>query len=73
MGRPEEDFVPRDPLTPDERDPETPTADAFEQASVVRPDDGDEEIEVHRGLEVADWDAIEQAQVVGPDDEDDYR
>jgi hypothetical protein len=71
MGQPEEEFVLHDPLTPDERDLETPDADALEQTRAVSP--VEEEAEVHRGMEVSDWDAIEQAQVVSIDDEDDYR
>ncbi|HEX6969429.1 MAG TPA: hypothetical protein VF174_11560 [Micromonosporaceae bacterium] len=71
MGQPEEEFVPREPLSLNERDPEASEPDAFEQAIVVGPTE--EEVEVHRGMEVSDWDAIEQAQVVNIDDEDDYR
>lgn len=70
MGQPDEDFAPSDHLTPDERDPEAPPADAVEQATVAGPVDGD--TEPHRGLEVADWDAVEQSRVVATD-EDDYR
>lgn len=70
MGQPDEEFTPTDHLTPDERDPEAPAADAVEQAMVVDPGDG--ETEPHRGLEVGDWDAMEQARVVATD-EDDYR
>ncbi|HEX5543718.1 MAG TPA: hypothetical protein VFX60_19545 [Micromonospora sp.] len=71
MGQPEEDFVPTAPLSPEERDPEAPTVDVVEQATVADPNR--DEAEMHRGLEVADWDAIEQSQMVGPADEDDYR
>jgi hypothetical protein len=70
MGQPDEEFAPGDHLTPDERDPEAPPADAVEQATVAGPVDGD--TEPHRGLEVADWDAVEQSRVVAVD-EDDYR
>lgn len=70
MGQPDEDFAPSDHLTPDERDPEAPPADAVEQAMAVDP--ADVETEPHRGLEVGDWDAVEQARVVATD-EDDYR
>jgi hypothetical protein len=69
MAQPEEDVIFTDDLTPEERDPEAPAADAVEQATVADPTDGTEE--VHRGLEVDDWDAVEQARVVGFDD--DYR
>lgn len=72
MGDPEEEFVPRDPLTPDERDLEASAADAYEQALVVGPTE-EVEAEVSRGMEVSDWDAIEQAQVINLDDEDEYR
>lgn len=70
MAQPDEEFAPGDHLTPDERDPEAPPADAVEQAMVAGPVDGD--IELHRGLEVADWDAVEQSRIVAVD-EDDYR
>jgi hypothetical protein len=70
MGQPDEDFAPSDHLTPEERDPEAPAADAVEQATVADP--AEAEPEVQRGLEVDDWDAMEQARVVGPNDED-YR
>ena len=70
MGQPDEDFAPSDHLAPEERDLEAEPADAMEQAMVVRPDDGD--IEVQRGMEVDDWDAMEQARIVTAD-EDDYR
>ncbi|WP_213454781.1 hypothetical protein [Rhizomonospora bruguierae] len=69
MAQPEEDVILTDHLSPDERDPEAPAADAVEQATVADPADGTEE--VHRGLEVDDWDAVEQARVVSF--EDDYR
>ncbi|TDB90970.1 hypothetical protein E1091_13965 [Micromonospora fluostatini] len=70
MAQPDEDFAPSDHLTPDERDPEAPAADAVEQATSTDPADADSE--PHRGLEVGDWDAVEQARVVAGD-EDDYR
>ncbi|MGC4808006.1 hypothetical protein [Micromonospora sp. DT233] len=70
MGQPDEDFAPSDNLGAEERDPETPSADAVEQATSTDPADG--EAEPSRGLEVDDWDAMEQARVVAPD-EDDYR
>lgn len=70
MGQVEEEFVPHERLTPDERNLETPDADAVEQTRTVSP--AEEEAEVHRGMEVSDWDAIEQAQVISID-EDDYR
>jgi hypothetical protein len=65
----DEDRIPDDHLEPEERDPEAPTADAVEQATLAHSagDDG----EVHRGLEVNEYDAIEQAHVVEIDD--DYR
>jgi hypothetical protein len=69
MSQPGEDFEPSDHLTPDERDPEAPPADAQEQARVADPTaDGDSD--PRRGLEVDDWDAIEQARVVSL--EEDY-
>ncbi|MEO3927283.1 hypothetical protein ACQEVC_09890 [Plantactinospora sp. CA-294935] len=71
MGQPDEDFAPGDHLTPDERDPEAPAADAVEQATVANPNN-EEQPAVRTGLEVNDWDALEQAQVVGTED-DDYR
>lgn len=67
MTDPAEDFAASDHLTPEERDPEAPDADAVEQAMVVHP--ADQEPEVHRGYEVNDWDALEQARVVDLDDE----
>lgn len=70
MTQPDEDFAPGAHLTPDERDPEAPAADAVEQSMVVDP--GDSEPDLHRGLEVGDWDALEQARIVSPGD-DDYR
>lgn len=69
MTRPDEDFAPGEHLDPDERDPETPQADAVEQATTADP--AEEEPEVHRGLEVTDYDATEQARALPP--EDDYR
>lgn len=69
MAQPGEDFAPSDHLTPEDRDPEAPADDAFEQATVADP--AEDEPDVHRGLEVDDWDAMEQARVIGP--EDDYR
>jgi hypothetical protein len=70
MAQPGEDFAPGDHLSPEERDPEAPAADALEQATVADP--SVDEPEVHLGTEVDEWDALEQARVVGPD-EDDYR
>lgn len=49
--------------------PETPDADAVEQAIPANP--ADLPVHVHQGLEVAEWDAIEQARVV--DLEEEYR
>ncbi|WP_422772632.1 hypothetical protein ACN28C_06375 [Plantactinospora sp. WMMC1484] len=71
MAQPDEDFAPGDHLTPDERDPEAPPADAVEQATVADPSVEDQP-SVQRGLEVDEWDAMEQARVVGLQD-DDYR
>lgn len=65
-----EDRVPEESLEPDERDPEAPTADAVEQATLADPA-ADADAEVHRGLEVNEYDAIEQAH--GVNLEDDYR
>ncbi|MEV0391894.1 hypothetical protein [Polymorphospora rubra] len=69
MTRPDEDFAPGDHLSPEERDPETPQADAVEQATVADP--AEDEPELHRGLEVTEYDATEQARVVNLDE--DYR
>lgn len=69
MTAPEEDLAPGDHLDPEERDPEVPTPDAVEQATVANP--ADAEAEVHRGPEVNEWDALEQGRVVDLDD--DYR
>ncbi|MEV0732816.1 MULTISPECIES: hypothetical protein [Polymorphospora] len=69
MTRPDEDFAPGDHLAPDERDPETPQADAVEQATVADP--AEDEPEMHRGLEVTEWDAAEQSRIVNLDE--DYR
>jgi len=70
MTKPEEDFVAEDAtMDPDERDIETPDADAAEQATPANP--ADAPTVVHRGLEVGEWDAVEQARVVDLDD--DYR
>lgn len=68
MTQPDDDFAPTDHLTPDERDPEAPETDAFEQA--ITADPHIDEPDVHRGLEVDDWDAMEQARIVGPDDDE---
>jgi hypothetical protein len=65
-----EDRVPEDSLAPEERDPEAPTADAVEQATLADPS-AEPDRAVHRGLEVNEYDAIEQAHSV--DLEDDYR
>jgi hypothetical protein len=70
MTQPDEDFAPGEHLTPDERDPEAPAADAVEQARIADP--GEDEPDLHRGLEVNDWDALEQARIVSPGEED-YR
>lgn len=71
MAQPDEDFAPGEHLTPDERDPEAPAADAVEQATVADPSTEDQP-SVQRGLEVDEYDAIEQSRVVAPHD-DDYR
>ncbi|MDG4762902.1 hypothetical protein O7632_02050 [Solwaraspora sp. WMMD406] len=70
MTYPDEDLAPADHLAPDERDPEAPPADAYEQSVAANP--VEQGAEVHRGLEVDDWDAVEQARVVDFDD-DGYR
>lgn len=70
MSQPGEDFEPSDHLTPDERDPEAPAADAVEQATLADP--SIDEPAPRRGLEVDDWDAMEQARIVGPDDDYDH-
>jgi hypothetical protein len=67
MTEPGEDLVPNDHLDPDERDIEAPADDAVEQATAVYPTD--EQVEVHRGLEVDEWDALEQAHIVDVDEE----
>lgn len=71
MARPEEEFViSDDAIEPEDRDIETPAADAVEQATLANPAENEVE-EVHRGMEVNEWDAVEQARVVDLDD--DYR
>lgn len=71
MTRPEEDLVeelaPGDRLSPDQRDPEAPPADAAEQAATVTPAEGVSEL--RRSLEVDEYDAFEQSLVVNLDDE----
>lgn len=69
MSVPDEDLAPGHHLGPEERDPEAPEVDAFEQATPANPTD--EPVEVHRGLEVDEYDAVEQARIVDLDD--DYR
>ncbi|HKS98792.1 MAG TPA: hypothetical protein VJT31_04605 [Rugosimonospora sp.] len=70
MAEPQERFIdPGAHLTPDERDPEAPTADAVEQA--IPADPAEQPAEFSRGLEVGEWDAVEQSRVVELDD--DYR
>jgi hypothetical protein len=69
MAQPDEDLAPSDHLTPDERDPEAPEADAVEQATVAGWSDDD--ADVSRDIEVNEYDAMEQARVVDLDD--DYR
>jgi len=69
MAQPDEEFEPSDHLSPEERDPEASADDVIEQATIADP--AEDEPEMHRGLEVAEWDALEQARVIGP--EDDYR
>jgi hypothetical protein len=66
-----EDIALSDHLTPDERDPEAPDADAYEQATLAQPDDVYGEPAVSGSLEAPDWDAYEQALTVPVDD--DYR
>ena len=71
MTAPEEDLAestpPSDHLMSEERDPEAPPEDAFEQSIPVDRRTGDPEI--HRGLEVSEYDAVEQARIVEVDDE----
>ncbi|GAA1788018.1 hypothetical protein GCM10009682_07620 [Luedemannella flava] len=67
MTMPDEDLTPSDHLTPEERDPEAPAADAVEQAISANPAEAAPEI--HRGLEVSEYDAVEQAHIVDMDDE----
>jgi hypothetical protein len=69
MAEPDEDLAPSDHLTPEERDPEAPEADAAEQAAVAGPSDEDDRIS--DSLEVNEADAIDQARAVSLDD--DYR
>ncbi|MFV2086225.1 hypothetical protein [Micromonospora sp. LOL_021] len=71
MTYPDEDIAPGDHLAPEERDPEAPADDAFEQSVVANP--VEQQPEVHRGLEVDDWDAVEQSRIVDLDDDDGYR
>jgi hypothetical protein len=72
MTQPDEDLTPGDHLTPDERDPEAPEADASEQAALAQPDDaGNDDEPTTVGIEVDEADAAEQARSVGG--EDDYR
>ncbi|HLU46167.1 MAG TPA: hypothetical protein VKZ67_14320 [Natronosporangium sp.] len=54
-------------LSPDERDPEAPDADAAEQATPVDPTE--RPLRVRRGFEVGEWDAMEQSIVIDLDDE----
>ncbi|HYN96648.1 MAG TPA: hypothetical protein VES42_22625 [Pilimelia sp.] len=67
MTQPGEDLALGAHVTPDERALEAPAQDAVEQATVANP--VHDVVEVHRGLEVAEWDAVEQAQIVEFDDE----
>ena len=69
MAEPDEDLAPSTYLTPDERDPEAPEADAAEQAAAAGPSGEDDR--VSDSLEVNEADAIEQARGVSLDD--DYR
>jgi hypothetical protein len=64
-----EDQVPTPALDPDERDPEAPDADAYEQATPANP--ADDPDKVHVNPDVNEYDAIEQAHVVEMDE--DYR
>jgi hypothetical protein len=66
MTTPDE-VVPGDHLAPEERDPEAPPEDAVEQATPADP--AQEQVSVHRGLEVSEYDAAESARVVELDDE----
>ena len=55
-------------------DLETPEVDAAEQATEAAPgwlDDGHEDVEAPRAIEVSEWDAQEQGRIV--ELEDDYR
>jgi hypothetical protein len=65
-----EDQAPVPPLDPEERDPEAPVADAYEQATPADPSETPEPVRVPPDVNEAD--ALEQAQVVESDD-DDYR
>jgi hypothetical protein len=64
-----EDRIPAAHLSAAERDLETPMTDAVEQTILANP--AEEDVEVHRGLEVGEYDAIEQARVIDMDE--DYR
>jgi hypothetical protein len=64
-----EDQIPAPTLDPDERDPEAPVADAYEQATLANP--ADDEERVHVNPDVNEYDAVEQAHIVELDD--DYR
>jgi len=54
---------------PDDIDLETPEADAAEQATSARPEEGDGEAGTTLDDEVPEWDAREQQQVVELEDE----
>ena len=69
MTMPDEDQVPVEHLDPEQRDPEAPPEDAFDQATPVDP--GLQPSPPRTDREVNEWDAIEQSRVV--ELEDDYR
>jgi hypothetical protein len=64
-----EEQQPTSALDPEERDPEAPIADAYEQATPADPAEQPER--VHVRPDVNEYDAVEQAHVVELDD--DYR
>lgn len=68
MSEPE-DQTPAPSLDPDERDPEAPVDDAYEQATPADPAQNRDE--VHLNPYVNEYDALEQAEIVELDD--DYR
>jgi hypothetical protein len=70
MTGPGEDYVSNDHLDPDQRGPETPAADAVEQATPADPfDQPVETLETHAHPDVNEYDAVEQTHPVDVGDE----